>query len=78
MRIYGTRSQLLQPGEKMQFNALCQITGYTWIVLVFRNAIRSDCICATWGGQENRKKVNLRRLCPLFTIFSGKSATSIS
>lgn len=47
MRIYGTHSQLLHPGEKMQFNALCPITGYTWIVLVFWNAIRSDCICAT-------------------------------
>lgn len=35
MRIYGTHSQLLRPGEKMQFNALCQSTGYAWTVLAF-------------------------------------------
>lgn len=76
MRIYGAHSQLLKPGEKMQFNALCQITGYACSPGILERCMFRLYLCHI-GGPRKLEKVNLRRLCPLVTIFSGRSATSI-
>lgn len=76
MRIYGAHSQLLKPGEKMQFNALCQITGYACSPGILERCTFRLYLCHI-GGPRKLEKVNLRRLCPLVTIFSGRSATSI-